>query len=112
MELNGALSNPFVTDKSLLIRLRRLNAALLVKGAAEPRPPRQTPWKRDPVLETVTEVLRRANRPLRVIEVRIAAEALLRRPLNASSVNAALSANAAGQQPRFRRVAYGRYRLA
>jgi hypothetical protein len=41
-------------------------------------------------IETVTEVLRRANRPLRVIEVRIAAEELLRRPLNASSVNSTL----------------------
>jgi hypothetical protein len=84
----------------------------VILAVREPREPRGTPGKRDPVLETVTEVLRLANRPLRVAEVRLAAEELIRRPLNPSSVNSALSANAAGRHSRFRGVGYGRYRLA
>jgi len=112
MELSGALSNPFSTDKDLLVRVRDSRKHLLEKAVIEPREPRAIPGGRDPVLETVTRVLECAVKPLRACEVHNAAEDLLQRPLKWSSVKAALAANAVGRQPRFRRTSYGRYRLS
>src|SRR5947208_5102029 len=103
MELNGALSNHFSTDKCLLISLEKVHHSLLDRAALEPRPARPAPSKRDPVLETVTHVLECARHPLRVPEIRAAAGELIGMPLNPSSVNAALSANSAGPRKRFDR---------
>ena len=68
MELNGALSNPFVIDKSLLIRLTELRRSLIEIAITAPREPRDAPRGPDPVLATVTLVLELAGEPMRVGE--------------------------------------------
>jgi hypothetical protein len=109
MELNGAFSNPFATDKDLLIRLGDLHRRL-VEGAAEyPRQARSVPPKRSPVLETVTLVLELAGLPMRARDVHTAAEQLTGGTLRWSSVKAALAAGASGDRPRFRRIRHGVY---
>ncbi len=79
VELNGAFSNPFVTDKSLLIRLVELRRMLLQRAAERPlEPPPAPPWAA-PVLETVTLVLELAGRPMSACEIHAAATELLAR---------------------------------
>jgi len=111
MELNGALSNPFVTDKSLLIRLAELHGSLLRSSAAAPRKPRSAPAKPDPVLETVTVVLELADRPMLTREIHLRACELIGKPLLRSSVKGILSACTLGGDRRFHRVAHGVYEL-
>jgi hypothetical protein len=114
MELNGALSNPFVTDKSLLVRLNDLRQILLQKALHAPLRPRPRPaWpRRSPVLETVTRVLERAERPMRACEIHLAACQLHGGPLRWPSVKDALSAYTRGGDRRFRRLRRGVYQLA
>ena len=112
MELNGAFSNPFVTDKGLLIRLNSLHRTLLQKAAANPREPRPAPAKPSPVLETVTRVLELAGRPMRAREIHAAASELLGTPLHSYSVKGILSAYALGGDRRFHRLRRGVYELA
>jgi hypothetical protein len=114
MDLSGAFSNPFVTDKDLLIRLNDLQHMLLEKAAealVRPRP-RPTPAKRTPVLETVTRVLERAEGPMRACEIHAAACELHGSPLRWPSVKEALSAYTRGGDRRFRRLRRGVYELA
>jgi hypothetical protein len=113
-ELNGALSNPFVTDKSLLIDLNDLCQILLQKALHTPLRPRPRPaWpRRSPVLETVTRVLERAERPMRAREIHRAACELHGAPLRWPSVKDALSAYTRGGDRRFRRLGRGVYQLA
>jgi len=112
MDLSGAFSNPFLTDKSLLIRLSNLQTKLLVKASGEPRQPRERPTRRPPVLELVTRVLEQADRPMRACEVHAAASQLCGGPLLWHSVREALSAYTIGGDRRFQRVGYGIYQLA
>jgi hypothetical protein len=114
MELNGACSNPFVTDKILLIRLNELHKILLRKVIEAPLLPRPRPaWpRRSPVLETVTRVLERADRPMRACEIHLAACQLHREPLLRPSVKDALSAYTRGGDRRFHRLRRGVYQLA
>jgi hypothetical protein len=112
LDLSGAFSNPFVTDKSLLIRLNEIQRQLVKKALESPREPRVAPAKTSPVLETVTRVLERAGRPMRASEIREAANVLLGEPLRWSSVNGVLSAYTMGGDRRFRRVDRGVYELA
>jgi hypothetical protein len=112
MELNGALSNPFVTDKSLLISLSELQTRLLIQASVEPRQPRDPPIRRPPVLELVTRVLNAADRPMRACEVHAAASELYGCPLLWHSVKEALSAYTIGGDRRFQRVGHGTYELA
>src|SRR5581483_2428495 len=86
MDLSGAFSNLFLTDKNLLIRLNELQRQLLDKASESPRKPRPAPPKPSPVLETVTLVLEREGRPMRVSAIHAAATELLGRPLRWSSV--------------------------
>jgi len=110
--LNGALSNPFVTDKALLIRLGQLQKKLLINASEHPRQPRNPPGRRPPVLQLVTSVLEAANGPLRASEVHAAASELHGSPLLWPSVKEALSAYTIGGDRRFRRVGHGLYKLA
>jgi len=112
MELNGALSNPFVIDKSLLIRLTELRRSLIEIAITAPREPRDAPRGPDPVLATVTLVLELAGEPMRVGEIHATAFELLGRPLKRSSVKGILSAVTIGGDHRFRRARNGLYGLA
>jgi hypothetical protein len=63
------------------------------------------------IQRAVIAALESAERPLRVTEVRVAAERCLRKPVSASSVNACLSVGA--RRPgRFERAGPGLYQLA
>ena len=110
LELNGARSNPRAGVE--LSRLGAIHDELLRKAQANPRKPRPVPPRVSPVLETVTLVLERAGKPMPAREIRAAACELAGEPLLSKSVNAALSANVAGEHPRFRRVRHGVYQLA
>ena len=114
MELSGALSNPFVRDKALLIRLNECQQILLQKATEAPLRLRPRPaWpRRSPVLETVTRVLERAEQPMRACEIHLAACELHGRPLRWPSVKDALSAYTRGGDRRFRRLRRGVYQLA
>jgi hypothetical protein len=113
MELNGALSNPFVSDKALLIQLHELRRILLQKAAEAPLTPRSgaAPRKRTPVLATVTHVLEQARGPMRASEIYAAASELHGNPLRWPSVKDALSAYTRGGDRRFRRIRRGVYEL-
>ncbi len=63
------------------------------------------------MLETVTLVLERAGKPMRVREIHAAAEQLAGEPLLWKSVKAALAVNAQGFEQRFERVRRGYYRV-
>ena len=63
------------------------------------------------MLETVTRVLERSERPMRVREIHAAACELVGEQLLWKSVKAALSADVTGEHPRFRRVGHGVYEM-
>ena len=65
-----------------------------------------------PVLEAVTLVLERADRPMRAREIHAAAEVLAGETLLWTSVKEALAAGASGSSQRFHRVRYGAYQRA
>jgi hypothetical protein len=111
MELNGARSNPRAGVE--LSRLGALHEELLRRALANPREPRPAPAKARPsVLEAVTLVLELAGKPMRACEIHVAACELVGAPLLWTSVKATLSADVAGEHPRFRRVRHGVYQLA
>ncbi len=68
--------------------------------------------RRAALLETAEFVLRRERRPMRVAEIRAAANLLLERELHPSALKQALSANLKSRKPRFRRMRHGVYGLA
>jgi hypothetical protein len=111
MELNGAFSNPFASDKPLLTRVCELHRRLLDVAAEHPRQARFALPKASPVLETVTLVLELAGLPMRARDVHAAAEQLTGGTLLWSSVKAALAAGASADRPRFRRVSHGVYEV-
>ena len=111
MELNGAFSNPFETEKNLLIRLNELQRQLLEKALKRPRRVRPALSRPSPVLETVTLVLKAAGRPMRASEIHSEANALLGRPPRWSSVKGILSAHTLGGDRRFSRIRRGVYEL-
>jgi hypothetical protein len=112
MDLSGAFSNPFVTDKSLLIRLGELRQTLVKRAAQRPLEPRPAPPRAVPVLETITLVLElAAGGPMRACEIHAAATELLGAPLRWRSVTRILSAYTIGGDKRFRRVRHGVYEL-
>lgn len=111
MELNGAFSNPFVRDKSLLRRLAALTKVLLERAAEHPQKPRAAPPRVSPVLETITLVLNQSREPMRARAIHAAAERLLGESLRWTSVKAALASGASTAPARFRRVRYGVYEV-
>jgi hypothetical protein len=126
MELNGALSNPFVRGKPLdFPRLAALVEKLLAKPVTVPgavatgKPDPSGPTvagKRRPlhrrqgaVLASVTTVLERADQPMWLQEIHTALEQLLGEQVSRSSVREALSARAVSRDRRFRRIRRGWY---
>ena len=89
-----------------------LQGELLRMAATHPRLPRAAPAKVSPVLEAVTLVLTRAERPMRACEIHAAAEELSGQPLLWTSVKGALAAYACNEDARFRRIRRGVYELA
>jgi len=110
LELNGARSNPRAGVE--LSRVGALHDELLRRALANPRKPRPVPTKVSPVLETITLVLERAEKPMRAREIHAVASELAGKPLLRTSVKAALAAGMAGKSPRFRRVRNGVYQTA
>ncbi len=110
MELNGALSNPFESDKDLLRRLDELHRELLDKAETDARRPRQAPAKTTPVLETISSVLASAARPMRAREIHAAAQKLAGMPLSWNTVKDCLHKNARRPSGLVERVGHGRYR--
>ena len=111
MELNGARSNPPVQVE--LARLADLHGDLLRTAATHPRLPRAAlPARVSLVLDTITLVLERAERPMRACEIHAAAEELAGQPLLWTSVKGTLAAYACGADARFRRIRRGVYELA
>jgi hypothetical protein len=108
MELSGALSNPFATDKGLLRRLvqRRSETPVACTTVTRTTEPRRTA-----LLELAELVLRREARPMRLREIHFAASTVLARELPAHSMKQALSANLKSRRPRFRRLSRGLYDL-
>ncbi len=111
MELNGARSNPFTSDKNQLAQLGGLHRQLLYKAATSPRQPRPASPKASPVLETVTLVLKRAGGPMRVRVIHTAAQQLAGNTLLWTSVKATLARGATGPSPLFQRLRRGVYQL-
>ena len=109
MELNGARSNPRVGVE--LGRLGALYGDLLLRSEADPRQPRPAPAKASPVLETVTRVLKLAERPMQAREIHAAACELSGKPLRWTSVKSALAVCAEGNEACFERVRRGYYRI-
>jgi hypothetical protein len=112
VELNGALSNPFTSSKTLLIALIALHQTLLQKAARSPREPRSAPPRPSSVLETIALALALAGRPMRARDIHAAAETLAGQQLRWSSVKASLAGGASGRSPHFDRLSRGVYRLA
>jgi hypothetical protein len=110
MELGGARSNPRLEVE--LSRLGAIHERLLRKAAANPNKPRSSPPRHSPVLETITCVLERSDRPMRVREIHTAAEKLSGQPLRWTSVKGALAEHASSSERRFRRVRRGVYEIA
>ena len=81
------------------------------KAAANPMEPRSAPARPIPVLETITRVLERENRPMHAREIHSSAEELLGKPLLWKSVKGILFNYAQGETPRFLRVSRGLYKL-
>jgi hypothetical protein len=63
------------------------------------------------VLDTITRVLGREDRPMRAREIQVAAEQLLGEPLLWKSVKGTLSNYSRGFAPRFVRLSRGVYQL-
>ena len=64
------------------------------------------------MLETITLVLERADRPMRAREIHAAAQEVVGETLGWTSVKAALAAGASGRSRRFRRIRHGVYEIA
>jgi hypothetical protein len=109
MEHNGALSNPQARVE--LSRLADLSDRLRAQARLAPRSPRLALAKASPVLDTVTRVLERSTRPMRVHEIHAAAELLLGKSIRSASVRGVLSAYTIGGDHRFRRLGRGAYLL-
>ena len=107
MELSGALLNPRLQVE--LPRLARLREELAGRNNAEHPAHRALRRRQGSVLEAVTNVLERAERPLRVRDIHARAEELLGAAIPFSSVNEALSTHTSGRNQRFRRLRYGVY---
>jgi hypothetical protein len=110
MELNGALSNPRVAvELRALIPLRE---RLLELTSDNPRRFRRpVPSRALPISDTITAVLRLAEEPMKIPEIRAAVE-VLGEPLSTKRIKEALSAGTFGRSPRFRRIRRGVYEAA
>jgi len=111
MQTTGVLSNH--QNQASLAHLAKRLAGLRASGA-QPRAvtsrrlrPRRPGW----VLDAVVRVLADQAEPMRLTHVHVAVEKLLDQTVSKDSVGWCLSTGVRGKEPRFERVAYGRYRL-
>jgi hypothetical protein len=108
MHLVGQLSNPSAA-------LRAVFGALPdgpIKATVRPEPQLDVGRLGNGVVQrAVVKVLASAQRPLTVLEAQAAVVDLLGHPVSKGSINCCLSTGALGNEPRFERVARGRYRL-
>lgn len=111
MQLNGALSNPQLLLESSLERLTRVRKRLLSRPLVASVGVRRLPPRVGRVSLTVSEVLRRADAPMRAKDVHRACEIALGEAIPLSTVYACLSAHSRSRRPRFVRVAIGLYAL-
>lgn len=112
MELNGALSNPLQSDKSLHFdRMVTLKSELSAREQAPGQPSQRLSRRQGSVCATVTDVLAIAAEPMRVRDIHKAVEELLGRPVSYSSIKEALSAHTRGGDQRFTRSRRGHYQL-
>jgi hypothetical protein len=74
--------------------------------------PTSTPRRIGDIPKAITRILTDAGEPLHVTEIHRAVERLLDRPVNYSSVKSCLSGGVIKPNPKFRRIAYGRYEAA
>ena len=113
MELNGALSNPFVKGKRVdLAKLVALKSRLLAREGGRGGPLRRLPRRQGSVLAAVTRVLELSGEPMMVSDIHEAVKCVLDDGVPLSTVKDALSAHAVGGGRRFRRIRHGIYELA
>ena len=93
-------------DRLVISRRQLLNGA----PASVPPTPRP-PARAGEVVEAVQAVLA-THGTMRVTEIFLAVQNQLQGEVNRSTVKACLSEGALARTPRFKRVGYGRYRLA
>ncbi len=108
MGIFGALSNPEIQE-----RLKQLSEQL-VKIAARKHPPaRPKPRLRaGAVPAAIMRVLADSVEPMRMRDIHAEIERLLGQSVTRSAVKNYLANHCQGEQPRFVRLARGRYRLA
>jgi site-specific DNA recombinase len=111
VQTTGVLSNH--QNQASLVHLAKRLAGLRASGA-QPRAVtsrrlrlRRPGW----VLDAVVRVLADQAEPMRLTHVHVAVEKLLDQTVSKDSVGWCLSTGVRGKEPRFERVAYGRYRL-
>jgi len=78
----------------------------------QPATCRQRPRRPGWVLKAIVQVLADRSDAMRVKDIHAAVEAMLGKPVAASSIKTALAANVSGESRRFVRVAKGWYALA
>jgi hypothetical protein len=111
MEINGALSNPFTTDKALLCDLSERRAALTSRAQDQALLPRPPAPRRTDLLRVAADALQLAGRPMTLTEIYSSVCVVLGRELDRSALKSALSANVLCTKPRFRRIRRGIYEL-
>src|SRR6478672_747402 len=107
MQLNGALSNPQVVLEGSLERLTRVRERLLSRPLVASAGVRCLPPSLGQVSRIVSDVLGRADAPMRAKDVHRACEIALGEAIPFSTVYACLSAHSRSRRPRFVRVAIG-----
>ena len=112
MELNGALSNPFTTDKILLLKVSKLYHTALARVGISPKPPTTTPRSHvRAVRRALVEVLAEAGSDLRLFELQRRVEERLDRELPRTRFKDYVNDQSKGRSPLLERLGYGRYRL-
>jgi hypothetical protein len=111
MELSGALSNPFATDKALLCGLSQRRAALTSRAHGQALSPRPPGPRRTDLLRLAADALQLAGRPIALTDIYGSICVVLGRELDRSALKSALSANVLSTKPRFRRIRRGIYEL-
>jgi hypothetical protein len=112
MELNGALSNPFQRDKSLLPNVSNLYHRALSRPKTSSNTPNTA--KRDHTLalrSAITEVLAEAGSDLRLSEIHKRVEKQLATTVSRTRFKDYVNDQSRGTHPLLERLGYGRYRL-
>jgi hypothetical protein len=109
MELNGALSNPLLTDEGWLPKLEELYHLLQEKAKISPKWPRHARQRLGEISKTIYEVLSDAPEPMRSKDVHKACEERLGRPISISTVRSDLNVHSRGKRPKYIKLRFGVY---